>query len=178
MPPRRERGSYFPELVVQVGAPAQFYPLRTQPLLRASRHLLSDRRRFALSSKSVACSVSPILRAASCSEHSLQGFPGSVAAWVQAVAPCGSLEMVQPQIDINRTLNTLGCVSGHFKPLLYLSGHTGRVSFRSCMRVRRPVCQRRNSHCPVTRLGDSIVDPTSPLHPGLAVFPRVSRDHC
>jgi hypothetical protein len=126
MPPRRERGSYFPELVVQVGAPAQFYPLRTQPLLRASRHLSSDRRRFALSSKSVACSVSPILRAASCSEHSLQGFPGSVAAWVQAVAPCGWLEMVQPQIDINRTLNTLGCVSGHFKPLLYLSGHTSR----------------------------------------------------
>ena len=31
---------------------------------------------------------------------------------------------------------------------------------------------------PVRRLGDSIVDPTSPLHPSSAVFPRVSRDHC
>src|SRR6266568_2827359 len=31
---------------------------------------------------------------------------------------------------------------------------------------------------PVSRLGDSIVDPTSPLHPSSAVFPRVSRDHC
>jgi hypothetical protein len=146
MPPRRERGSYFPELVVQVGAPAQFYPLRTQPLLRASRHLSSDRRRFALSSKSVACSVSPILRAASCSEHSLQGFPGSVAAWVQAVAPCGWLEMVQPQIDINRTSNTLA-FAGTLSRCCTCPATPVGVSFRSRMRVRRPVCQRRNSHC-------------------------------